>query len=209
MTIAAKTARRRNPRGRGERLREEILEAATRLVTETGGASQLSLRGVAREVGIAATSVYLHFPDIDQLKAALVDRGFAELSQARAAALKDITDPAAALLVRWRVYGQFAVENPGIYRLMFGPYLPDALAFDSADSPGRQAFMGAVEYIKRCQEAGAASIDADPFRLATLAWAAVHGTVCLRIDRPNFPWPPLDEMVDDLIRRIIGLPGVS
>ena len=56
MTIAAKTARRRNPRGRGERLREEIIEAATKLVTETGGASQLSLRGVAREVGIAATS---------------------------------------------------------------------------------------------------------------------------------------------------------
>ena len=51
--------------------------------------------------------------------------------------------------------------------------------------------------------------DAEPFRLATLAWAAVHGTVCLRIDRPNFPWPPLDEMVDDLIQRIIGLPGVS
>ena len=46
-------------------------------------------------------------------------------------------------------------------------------------------------------------------RLVTLAWAAVHGTVCLRIDRPNFPWPPLDEMVDGLIQRIIGLPGVS
>jgi AcrR family transcriptional regulator len=209
VTTAAKTVRRPNPRGRGERLREEIIEAATRLVAEAGGASQLSLRGVAREVGIAATSVYLHFPDIDQLKAVLVDRGFAELSQARAAALKGITDPAAALLVRWRVYGQFAVENPGIYRLMFGPYLPDALAFDSPDSPGRQAFLGAVEYIKRCQEVGMASTDADPFRLATLAWAAVHGTVCLRIDRPNFPWPPLDEMVDDLIRRIIGLPAVS
>ena len=69
--------------------------------------------------------------------------------------------------------------------------------------------MGAVEYIKRCQDAGIASTGADPFWLATLAWAAVHGTVCLRIDRPNFPWPPLDEMVDDLIQRIVGLPRVS
>jgi AcrR family transcriptional regulator len=206
MTTAIKTARRRNPRGRGERLREEILEAATRIVAETGGASQLSLRGVAREVGIAATSVYLHFPDIDQLKAVLVDRGFAELNQARMAAMKGITDPAAALRARWGAYGQFAVDHPGIYRLMFGPHLPAAQAFDSPDSPGRQAFLAAVDAIRHCQEAGMASTDDDPFRLATLVWAAVHGTASLRLDRPNFPWPPLDEMVDDLIQRIIGVP---
>jgi hypothetical protein len=47
----------------------------------------------------------------------------------------------------------------------------------------------------------------DPFRLTSLVWAAVHGMVLLRIDRPNFPWPPLDEMIDDAVRRLLLMPG--
>jgi len=204
---AAGLPRRRqsNPRGQGERLREEIIEAASALVAEAGGARQLSLRGVARRVGIATTSVYPHFPDVDHLKVAVVERGFIELDRRRAAAEEGAENSATALLARWRAYAHFALDHPGHYRLMFGPDLPPQLAFDGERSPGRASFYAAVEGIAQCQREGTARRSDEAFYLATLVWPAVHGLVSLRIDRPNFPWPPLDGMLDETLTRLLGL----
>jgi AcrR family transcriptional regulator len=198
--------RTRNPRGRGHRLRAEILQAASELVAVPGGASALSLSGVARHVGVATTSIYLHFPDIDHLKGALVTEGFAELGRVRGQAIEGIADPGEAVLARWRAIAHFGLEHPGHYRLMFGPELPTVLAFDSPDSPGRQAFLAGVDAIRRCQEAGVSRATDEPFRLTAMTWAAVHGLVTLRLDRPNFPWPPLDDMIADTVSRILRLP---
>lgn len=206
VTSESKRARRRNPRGQGDRLREELLAAATAIVTADGNARGLSLSSVARAVGIAATSVYLHFDDIEALKRALVDRGYAELNRRRADETRTITDPAQLVLARWHAYAHFAVGDPGLYRLMFGSELPPAMAFGAPESPGRQAFMSGVSTIAAAQQAGAITASDDPFRLATLTWAAVHGLVSLRIDRPNFPWPPLDELLDQTLRRLLMMP---
>lgn len=61
-----------------ERTRRAILEAALRL-SEEGGLSALSLRQVAREVGVVPTAFYRHFASIDELGLALVDESFASL----------------------------------------------------------------------------------------------------------------------------------
>src|SRR5262245_17336837 len=137
--------RRNNPRGQGERLREQLIQAASSLVAETGDAGRLSLRAVAARAGVAATSVYLHFADLDRLKIALVERGFAELSKVRDAASAARNDPAEALVARCRAYGRFAVDHPGLYRLMFGPDLPATLAYDAERSPGRDALDALTE----------------------------------------------------------------
>lgn len=61
-----------------ERTRRAILEAALRLTEDTGLAA-LSLRHVAREVGIVPTAFYRHFESIDALGLALVEESFASL----------------------------------------------------------------------------------------------------------------------------------
>lgn len=198
--------RRRNPRGQGERLRTELLDAAAEILARDGNARGLSLSSVARAVGIAATSVYLHFPDIDQLKHALVDRGYSEMNARRAEATAALTDPGTIVLTRWRTYAHFAIDNPGLYRLMFGSELPPAKAFDMPDSPGRHAFMDGVQSIAHAQKAGRVTATDDPFRLTSLVWAAVHGLVALRMDRPSFPWTDLDTMVDQTVRRLLLIP---
>jgi AcrR family transcriptional regulator len=203
---APQPSRRRNPRGQGERLREELIEAAGALLTEHGDASKLSLRAVAAKVGIAATSVYLHFPDVEHLKVAVVQRGHAELDHTRDAASHGVTDPAQALLARCRAYCRFALDHPGHYRLMFGPDLPATLAYDAEQAPGRHALEALAHSIQRCQQAGAARAGDNPLNLAVLVWAALHGLVSLRLDRPHFPWPaPLDEAVDQTVGRLIAL----
>jgi AcrR family transcriptional regulator len=197
--------RRRNRRGEGERLRDDLLDAAQALLEETGDARRLSLRSVASRVGIAATSVYLHFPDIADLKVAVASRGFAALEEARDAASYDITDPAEALLARVRVYAHFALHHPGLYRLMFGPDLPSNLAYDAERSPARAALQSLAQSIERCRAAEMCDPSDDSIRSALLVWTAVHGSVILRIDRPHFPWPPLDQLVDETVRRLVGM----
>ena len=54
--------------------RERILDAAGRLMADGRGLDSLGLREVAREAGLAATSLYNHFPDMEALGLALIDR---------------------------------------------------------------------------------------------------------------------------------------
>src|SRR6516165_3717941 len=121
---AAAQSRRRNRRGEGERLREEIITAASQMIGETGDDTALTLRGVARRVGIAAPSIYRHFTDAGELKMAVVQRAFADFAQARDAATPAGGDPAAALLARCRAYTAFALANPGPYRYLFRQHAP-------------------------------------------------------------------------------------
>ncbi len=201
--------RPRNPRGQGERLREEILDAADALLAESGDARQLSLRGVAKRAGIAATSIYLQFADVEQLKAAVVERAFTELNEVRDAASQGIADTAEAMPARSRAYAHWAVDHPGLYRLMFGPDLPSAMAYGAEQSPSQHSFQALVQSIERCQEVGVVDPRDDPMQVAALMWAAVHGLVTLRMDRPHFPWRPLDEMVNETVGRLLGLGPMS
>src|SRR5438034_11416804 len=102
---AAQSARRgRSRRGEGERLREELVVAATGLLAETGDLGELTLRAVARRVGIAATSIYLHFPDREGLYQAVIARAFEAFDAAREAAARGLADPGAALRASARAY---------------------------------------------------------------------------------------------------------
>jgi AcrR family transcriptional regulator len=81
---------------RKERTRRAILDAALRL-SEASGLGGLSLRQVAKEVGIVPTAFYRHFDSIESLGLALVDESFVSLR----AMLRDIRrgDPSYADIV--------------------------------------------------------------------------------------------------------------
>jgi AcrR family transcriptional regulator len=173
-------------------------------MVESREVRQLSLRGIARGVGIAAPSVYLHFPDVDHLLAAVVEQGFDQLTLATTEAARDISDPAAELLARCRAYCHFALDHPRLYQLMFLMDLPLSLGGDPAATPGRRSFENLVSVVRRCPQAGIAPAHDDAFRLASLIWTAEHGMVLARIARPQFPWAPIDELVDEMITRMMG-----
>ncbi len=211
--IPAGRARRRiNPRGEGARLREDLIDAACALLSETGDAGQLSIRAVAARTGVAATSVYLHFADLDEIKVAVAERAFADLAAAREAAVAGLDDPPAVLVARCLAYAHFALSHPGQYRLMFGPALPAAVftqSYNAAGSASRGAYESMTEAIRRCQQTGATDDDADPILLAAILWPALHGQVLLRLDRPDFPRPPLDDVVTETVRRVVGLDRIA
>lgn len=198
-------ARPRNRRGQGALLREDLLDAARSLVVEAGDAGRLSLRALAARVGVAATSVYLHFDDIDAVKVALAQRCFVEFAESRDAAAAGVTEPGRALVVRCQAYADYAVAHPGEYRLMFSRDLPPLPSGGVEPTPNQAALDALVSSIARCQETGAAPDDTEPRPLALLVWTSLHGQVALRMDRPHMPWPPLAETIEDLVRRLVRL----
>ncbi len=89
---------------RKEATRRAILDAALRLSGETGLAG-LSLRAVAREVGIVPTAFYRHFASIEALGVTLVDEAFSSLRQVlrdirREMDLERVIDDSVAILAR-------------------------------------------------------------------------------------------------------------
>ena len=200
---AAPNRRRSNRRGEGDRLREELVTVAMATV-EAQGSRRLSLRGIARAIGIAPPSVYLHFPDLDHLLAAVVQQGFERLTIATNAAARDIADPAEELRTRCRAYCHFGLDHPRLYELMFQADLPLTLQNTPSATPGLHSFENLVSAIRRCLEADVAPAHEDLVRLASLVWTAEHGLVLARISRPNFPWAPIDALVDEMVTRMMA-----
>jgi AcrR family transcriptional regulator len=193
MTPAAKRARAR--RGDGELLRTEILEAAERLLIETGDQGAVSIRAIADAVGVTPPSIYLHFADKNKLLAAVCEVRFQHFDAIMAEATAGITDPLEVLWARGRSYVQFGLEHPEQYRILFMTRpLADVGPGELDRLPGLSAFGHVVDDVARCMDAGAIATG-DPFLVATSLWTAVHGVTSLLIARPDFPWPDLDRLM--------------
>ncbi|MGW4638614.1 TetR/AcrR family transcriptional regulator [Sphaerisporangium sp. NPDC004334] len=194
-------ARGRNPRGQGERLREEIITAALVLLDELADDQALSLRAVARHIGIAATSVYIHFADRDALVLAALERCHHDLvrdiDQAEAAS----PDPVARLRGRTLSLGRWAREHPGLYKVMHESTLNrrNAMAFKQSLAERTTAA------VQRCMDAGVAPAG-DAAAVSLDLRAAVHGSVSMRVNQPDLPWPPLEDQVDRFLTKLVGVP---
>lgn len=203
---AAATPRRpRNPQGTGSRLREELMQAADRLLERTGDEAGLTLRAVAREAGVAAPSVYLHFASKQDLIEHVMLGHFGGLRRALEAAIDGVADPVVGLRAGCLAYCRFAFEQPGAYRIMFGNLTVGLDLASFEDSPGADTFGILVGGVVGCMEAGVIPA-ADPLPIATRVWIALHGIVTLRWSVPFFPWPPAADLVEEMLVGLVGIP---
>jgi AcrR family transcriptional regulator len=153
-------------------LRAACVRAALELLEE-GGSAEVSLRAVARRVGVAASAPYRHYADRDALLSAVAAVGYRELAEVLAAAhpAPSTPDDLAAVAV---AYVQFALQRPALFRVMFG----DPCDRDSAELiAATEAISAYVAAIVRQAFPGA-----DPEALATAVWALVHGLAFLHLD---------------------------
>lgn len=195
------TRRRPNARGQGELLRDEIVTAAVRMLEELGDDEALSLRAVAREVSIAATSVYLHFPDRDALVLAAMRRCHEELVGTGDAAAAEAPDPATALRARILAQAAWAREHPGLYKV-----LHESAVHRRHGMPFKEVMVArTTEAVQACMDAGLAPAD-DAASVAIDLRTAVNGMLAQRINEPDLPWPPAVEQVDRFLVKLVGLP---
>jgi AcrR family transcriptional regulator len=179
-------------------LREEIIATALRLLDELADDQALSLRAVAREIGIAATSVYIHFDDRDALVFAALRRCHDDLIQAVEQAEADSDDPVAKLRARTLLQGVWAHEHPGLYKVLHESTLNQRADMSFKLELGRRTTLA----VQRCMDAGLAPAG-DAATVAFDLRAAVHGAVSMRVNQPDLPWPPLEEQVDRFIAKLV------
>lgn len=202
------TSRPRNPRGSGAQLRDEIVRAARELLVESGTDAAVTLRAVARRVGIAAPSIYTHFDSPQQIVQAVVVETFgllsARIDQARQAA----STPRDRLIAGCRAYISFGVEHPALYGLLFAgartprpPDRPPTRLPEVADLDGAGPFELLLQGVQACIDDGSSSADS-VLDSAVQIWVALHGLVQLRANEPEFPWPDADRTEIELITRL-------
>ena len=196
----APVVRSRNARGEGQRLRGEIIDAAARLLAEQP-AEGLSLRAVAREVGVSAQSLYLHFADRHALMWAVQEHLFAELVGATHAAAA--TAQGADRLRAWcNAYCRFGLERPGHYRVLFESWVAEKVDVPLSQLPGHPLHADLLNTLTDAlptPKRGSEDLD----ELIALVWAQLHGLVSLRINKPSFPWAPMPELVDRFLLRLL------
>ena len=103
----------------GDLRRALVLKGMERLAE--GPAEDLSLRELARSVGLPATAVYRHFPDKAALLTELCIEGDRMLAEAFRKAMAKVKPGMEAFDEMGRAYVRFALAHPAIFRLMMSP----------------------------------------------------------------------------------------
>lgn len=162
-------------------LRQSLINAAIALISEEG-ISELSLRQVARRVGVSHNAPYRHFEDKEALLAAVAEQGFQSLLVAIETARQGIPPDSPQRLEAIGVaYVHFALAHPFHYRLMFGDYRCNLSKYSALAEAAQQSFMVLVNTIREGQMAGIFRL-ADPVDMARVAWSLVHGQAMLGLD---------------------------
>jgi AcrR family transcriptional regulator len=173
-------------------LRAALVAAAIELVSSSGPAA-VSLREVARMVGVSHNAPYRHFPTRQALLAAVAARGFEMVRQEMRARTEGV-DPADYLQVFGHGYIAFALQNRGIYQLMFS----DEIRKDEHPELGviaGQAFEALQQHVVALHP------NVDSGAAAVTVWALLHGISHLILDNQIKP----DAMNDPLHTTLVGI----
>ncbi|WP_375425003.1 TetR/AcrR family transcriptional regulator [uncultured Friedmanniella sp.] len=195
------TAREPNPRGAGDQLRHQLVDAAGELLLHPQEVALPSLRAVARACSVSPAAVYLHFDSSAALIEAVLDDQLDALSATMRAALVDAPAPIDRLRAFAAAYVGWGLEHPGAYQLLF----------ETADRWAGGSRAVAHERWDLLHETSRLLGDVlggptDP-ALAFRLWALLHGLVSLRLHKADVDWPtqPVADAhgtVDDLLRGI-------
>jgi AcrR family transcriptional regulator len=181
-------------------LREALLLAGEQAL-ETGGAQNLSLRELARAVGVSHAAPRRHFSDKQALLDALALSGWERLGAALAGAVADADDGFdAQMLGLARAYVAFATLHPALVELMFATKHQDDASPELAEA-GERAFAPALIAVADGQAAGAV-VGGDPQRVAIVAFAALQGLVALA-NNGMLDGTPLPETLDEVVERLV------
>jgi AcrR family transcriptional regulator len=205
------TKRVRNPRGSGTLLGRQIVTTAIGIVDDTG-AGGLTLRGLARTIGVSPPAIYAHFADIDAILLAVAREAFADLAHHLTSAGDGIAAPAVRLRAVCRAYLDYAEQHPGRYHVMFSGQWDATAAVERGnvdkhvvDTLGQDALAVFTSTIRACADTDTPT-RVDPFTEAITTWLLLHGYAHQRLVSRAFPWPPglAEYIVDNATARCLA-----
>lgn len=160
-------------------LRDALIAAALNML-EQGGPGALTLRGLARTVGVSPMAPYHHFSDRADLLAAVAAAGFDRLQQRKRAVHDAGESPRDALITGAQSYVEFMLSHPNLYRLMKGPDLADRQHhpdLQRAAAAPAALLLASISLLLADRRDAVAPQDA-----AQMLWGLAHGIGTLAID---------------------------
>jgi AcrR family transcriptional regulator len=204
-----------SPRPKGDQARERgetitQIKAVARQQMAEHGTAGLSLRGIAREMGITAPAIYNYFPRLEDLITTLIVDAFSSLADAMEAAeaATDSDCPYDNIMALCLAYREWAIANPTVFQLIYGNPIPGYHAPEELTIPlARRPFLPLFRWFIRAHQAGELTIPAEyqvvppsmsraiagwrqlsgidmPDALLALlmgGWARIHGAVLLEM----------------------------
>jgi AcrR family transcriptional regulator len=196
------------PKGRTIKsdLRERIIEAAWEQISREG-APALSLRAIARDLGIAAPSIYNYFVDRDALVTALILEAYDSLASHQNAAndAVPVQDLHARLVSIGNAYRDWAVTYPQRYLLIFGTPIPGYVAPLETIAPiAARSLHALISVVESFHLAGRLKVaNLDDQTIAVLIWTRVHGLVLVKITNNLPPISPSGSQLFEIEFRLI------
>jgi AcrR family transcriptional regulator len=159
-------------------LRQALIDAAAAALADVGP-EDLSLRALARSIGVSHAAPAHHFGDKAGLLTAVATEGFELFTEHLVQALSDVApEPLHSFPKLGRAYAEFAQLHPGHFAVMFRPAL--TRGEDDAYAKASEAAFGVLQrHVEACQQSGWRA-GADTRILANAAWALAHGITVLR-----------------------------
>ena len=189
-------------------LRRAIIGAALEILSETQSL-EFSLRELARRAGVSHNAPYKHFAEKGELLAAVSTAGFERLTQRMSNELAEHGSARAQLFAMLRAYIRHGVENPALYRLMFGGYLssPDdgRPALERAAAEKTKALLADV-IVKGGLGRVIPNTPRNERKIAgavLACWSLVHGLTMLLADGLVGPAKKSDELSDSVVRGLL------
>lgn len=189
-------------------LHKAIVEAALDVLSESQS-TEFSLRELARRAGVSHNAPYKHFADKRELLAAVSAVGFELLAKRMAEATKELHDPRDRLAAMARAYVHGGVDNPALYRLMFGGYL-------EGQDEGRPAIERTAAHYMKALVVDAVSdgalgrkIPSDQSNTRAMDgailvfWSQMHGLTLLLVDRLVGPSDKLEELTENVLQAML------
>jgi AcrR family transcriptional regulator len=191
-----------SPADRPALQRRAIIDAAREMIV-AGGLEALSLRRLARQLGVTAPALYGYVHSKQDLLSAIAEAEVERLAE-RFTDVDD-ADPIDRIRAHSRAYITYARENPELFQVMLlaPPALPDSgLPAESAAPSTTMAFSTASGAIEDAIASGIIETD-DPQMVALMLWSGAHGVATvlqLGLDLPTeFEDAMINEMTDRLL----------
>jgi AcrR family transcriptional regulator len=184
-------------------LREELVSQGLAIL-ENEGMPALTMREIARRIGVTQTAPLHHFEGKTGLLAAIAALGFRMLFDQRMAALKDQREPGDRLLAVMLAYVDFARDHPALFQLMHGAEIPDKSAYPELNEAAIRSYglleTAVADYLLS-QEG-----TMERRREATLAaWTACHGLAHIMTSPQNTPTNVLRKDPAGTAKAIFGI----
>ncbi|WP_040677711.1 TetR/AcrR family transcriptional regulator [Rhizobium mesoamericanum] len=189
-------------------LHRAIVDAALEVLSESQS-TEFSLRELARRAGVSHNAPYKHFSDKRELLAAVSGVGFELLAERMADATKELGSPRERLAAMARAYVSGGVQNPALYRLMFGGYL-------TGQDSDRPAIERTAAYRMKALVVDAMSGGALGHEIPNNAenerkldgailvfWSQMHGLTLLLVDRLVGPGEAMRELSDSVLQSML------